>query len=248
MAELGLAASARSSDANVKARETRPGGNIVQERAILSSTFNYDKIRKIGYHLILSLCKGLELFPQRDSGYTILSYLSNTLARAADHPPPSSPVAGAQQAAPSLRRPPPRPPPRAHSPAVVLADGPSQIRRRERLLGQGRRRAAVLGHHAQHVPAVTKPCGWAKRTASGRDGAAAARRKTRCPHSRASHAPAPDRSAARSQVPPPPPGWGVGMGGEGGGQPAMPRMELFDARNALTLGHAQGRERSRRRL
>ena len=93
MAELGLAASARSSDANVKARETRPGGNIVQERAILSSTFNYDKIRKIGYHLILSLCKGLELFPQRDSGYTILSYLSNTLARAADHSPPPSPVA-----------------------------------------------------------------------------------------------------------------------------------------------------------
>ena len=181
--------------------------------------------------------------------YSTLAARHGTFAAIRYSSPPPHPSARhrptqATRAPPSLPPPPPRRSPRAHSLTVVLADSPAQIRLRERLPRQGCGRAAVLGHQVQHVPAVTKPCGWAKWTSLARNGAATARRKTSCPHTCASRAPAPDRSAAGASRARP--GWGVGGGGQVG-QPALLRMALFDARNALTLSHAQGRERRRRR-
>ena len=113
--------------------------------------------------------------------------MAHALLLSAIVPPLSTPSARrrptqATRAAPSLQPPPPRRSPHPHSLTVVLPDSPAQVRLRERLPRQGCGRAAVLGHQVQHVPAVTKPCGWAKWTASGRDGAAEARRNTSCPH------------------------------------------------------------------
>jgi hypothetical protein len=73
MAELGLAASARSSDANVKARETRPGGNIVQERRVQTSIMQRDREERSDIILSYLSAKDSSCFHKETQ--VILSYL-----------------------------------------------------------------------------------------------------------------------------------------------------------------------------